>query len=47
MVVISRRWSVYVVVVVLVATSLLTIITLDIQVRMLQWIKQDFQESPG
>ena len=41
MVVISRRWSVCVVVVVLVATSLLAIITLDIQVKILQWIKRE------
>ena len=42
MVVISRRWSVCVIVVVLVATSLLAIITLKIQVKMLQWIKKNF-----
>ena len=47
MVVISRRWSICVVVVVLVATSLLAIITLNIQVKMLQWMKENFQESPG
>ena len=43
MVVISRWWSVCVVVMVLVATSLLAIITLDIQVKMLQWIKENFK----
>ena len=42
MVVISRRWSICVVVVVLVATSLLAIITLKIQVKMLQWINKNF-----
>ena len=43
MVVVSRRWSVCVVVVVLVAASLLAIITLNIQVKILQWIKENFK----
>ena len=43
MVVISRGWSICVVVVVLVATSLLAIITLDIQVKLMQWKKRTFK----
>ena len=42
-VIISRRWSVCVVVVVLVATSLLAIITLDIQVKILLQIKENYK----
>ena len=41
--VISRRWSICVVVVVLVAASLLDIITLNVQVKILQWIREDFK----
>ena len=41
--IIYRQWSVCVVVVVLVAASLLAIITLNIQVKILQWIKENFK----
>ena len=44
MVVISRRWSICVIVVVLVATSLLAIVTLNVQVKMLQ---RRIFKSPG